>query len=135
MDVSKIQQIIVTNRSQIPTIEIVERSFDFDGNVNYVLTGVRQAGKSYLLFQRIQSLLRAGTPIEQILYVNFDDERLLGFTTEDLDLILQAHYQMSEVKPILFSMSCRTLKVGKNSLAVLPMKNIVYLLREAMPKC
>ncbi len=102
MDVSKIQQIIVTNRSQIPTIEIVERSFDFDGNVNYVLTGVRQAGKSYLLFQRIQSLLRAGTPIEQILYVNFDDERLLGFTTEDLDLILQAHYQMSEVKPILF---------------------------------
>lgn len=102
MDISKIQQIIVTNRSQIPTIEIVERSFDFDGNVNYVLTGVRQAGKSYLLFQRIQSLLRAGTPIEQILYVNFDDERLLGFTTEDLDLILQAHYQMSEVKPILF---------------------------------
>lgn len=102
MDISKIQQIIVTNRSQIPTIEIVERSFDFDGNVNYVLTGVRQAGKSYLLFQRIQSLLRARTPIEQILYVNFDDERLLGFTTEDLDLILQAHYQMSEVKPILF---------------------------------
>ncbi|MBR5375164.1 MAG: ATP-binding protein [Paludibacteraceae bacterium] len=102
MDISKIQQIIVTNRNQIPSIEIVERSFDFDENVNYVLTGVRQAGKSYLMFQRIQSLLRAGTPIEQILYINFDDERLLGFATEDLDLILQAHYQMSEVKPILF---------------------------------
>jgi len=40
-----------------------------------VITGVRRAGKSYLLFQMINSLLREIKP-ENILFVNFDDPSL-----------------------------------------------------------
>ena len=36
------------------------------------ITGVRRSGKSYLLYQLIDSLLRS-TPPENIMYVNFDD--------------------------------------------------------------
>lgn len=102
MELSKIQQIIVTNRNLLSSVELVNRDFNLDENANYVFTGVRQAGKSYLMFQRIQELLRNGISLEQIIYINFDDERLLGFSTADLDLLLQAHFQMSELKPFLF---------------------------------
>lgn len=102
MELSKIQQIIVTNRNLLSSIELVDRDFDLDENANYVFTGVRQAGKSYLMFQRIQELLRKGMLLEQVIYINFDDERLVGFSAGDFDLLLQAHFQMSESKPFLF---------------------------------
>ena len=38
--------------------------------------GIRRAGKSYLLYQRIQQLLANGTGWDEILYINFEDERL-----------------------------------------------------------
>lgn len=40
--------------------------------------------------------------MHDIVYVNFDDERLLGMTTDDFDLILQAYYSMHGGQPIFF---------------------------------
>ncbi len=57
---------------------------------NYVFVGVRQAGKSYLLYQRVQQLLAEGNLLVDIVYVNFDDERLQGMAATDFDLIIQA---------------------------------------------
>lgn len=37
-----------------------------------------------------------------MVYIYFDDERLLGMTTEDFDLILQAYSSIYPFKPILF---------------------------------
>ncbi|MGB9680691.1 MAG: ATP-binding protein [Minisyncoccia bacterium] len=51
-----------------------------------VVTGVRRCGKSifsYLLAKR-----------EKFGYINFDDERLTGIKTEDLNKILQAFYEL-----------------------------------------
>ena len=102
MDINLIKQVVVTNRNLLSSIDLVRRDVDLDDNINYVFTGVRQAGKSYLMFQQIQTLLAKGITLDQILYVNFDDERLVGFTSADFDLILQAHYQLSDSKPIIF---------------------------------
>ena len=52
------------------------RAFDWEENLNYCLVGIRRAGKSYLLIQRIHELLKEGVPEDHILYVNFEDERL-----------------------------------------------------------
>lgn len=102
MDINLIKQVVVTNRNLLSSIDLVRRDVDLDDNINYVFTGVRQAGKSYLMFQQIQTLLAKGITLDKILYVNFDDERLVGFTSADFDLILQAHYQLSDSKPIIF---------------------------------
>ena len=59
-------------------------------------------GKSYLLYQRVKELLGCGINLQDIVYVNFDDERLLGMTTDDFDLILQAYYSMHGGQPIFF---------------------------------
>ena len=39
---------------------LVERPIDFEENGNYVIVGVRHAGKSYLLYQRVRQLQVAG---------------------------------------------------------------------------
>lgn len=67
-----------------------------------MLVGIRQAGKSYLLYQRAKQFLKEGHDIKEIVYINFDDERLLGMKAEDFDLILQAYSTMYNYKPILF---------------------------------
>lgn len=96
------KRIIVTNRQRIKEIAVVYRKYLLDENMNYVFTGVRQSGKTYLMYQRIQELLEQGVDIKRIVYVNFDDERLIGFSSSDFDAILQAHYQIEEQKPVLF---------------------------------
>lgn len=96
-----LKQIIVANRRMVAQVALNSRSVTWD-NVNYVLVGMRQSGKSYLLYQRIQELLSTGHSIEEMLYVNFDDERLIGMQAGELDDLLQAHYQLSDVQPIIF---------------------------------
>lgn len=102
MDKSVIQNIIIESQEYIPQIELVKRDFFFEPNGSYVFVGVRQAGKSYLLYQRMQELISGGEPLERMLYINFDDERLKQIKAEDLDLILQAYKLLFKHKPILF---------------------------------
>lgn len=94
--------IISENQEFIGSIPLVERPFHLEESGNYVFVGVRQAGKSYLLYQRVKELLGCGINLHDIVYVNFDDERLLGMTTDDFDLILQAYYSMHGGQPIFF---------------------------------
>lgn len=94
--------IISENQEFIGSIPLVERPLHLEESGNYIFVGVRQAGKSYLLYQRVKELLGCGINLHDIVYVNFDDERLLGMTTDDFDLILQAYYSMHGGQPIFF---------------------------------
>lgn len=95
------KRLIKEGQDEIREIELYERSFEFEEFGRYVLVGIRQAGKSYLLYQRAKKFLQEGRDIQEIVYINFDDERLLGMTADDFDLILQAYGTMHEGKPIL----------------------------------
>ncbi len=86
----------------IPKMSIIERDIQLEEQGNYVMVGPRQAGKSYLLYQRIQQLLSKGVPLERLVYVNFDDERLQTMRIDDLDLVLQTYHSMYEGQPIFF---------------------------------
>ena len=59
MDLELIKKIVVTNRSIIANIQFVERDIHLEDNLNYVFVGLRQAGKSYLMYQQIHKLLQA----------------------------------------------------------------------------
>ena len=102
MEIELLKIIIRENRRVINRIEFIKRDIELEENFNYVFVGLRQAGKSYLMYQRIHQLLNAGHSIDEIVYLNLDDERLFGMSVSDLDLILQAHYQLTDCKPILF---------------------------------
>jgi len=97
-----LKQIIADNQLEIPNYKIVKRDFTFDEFRNHVFVGIRRAGKSFLLYQRIQQLLAQGIKWNELLYINFEDERLIGITTSDLNLLLEVHWEMYGKKPILF---------------------------------
>ena len=102
MKIDLFKKILIDNRRLISQIDFIERDIVLEDNLNYVFVGLRQAGKSYLMYQRIHQLLEMGHKMDEIIYVNLDDERLYNISLEDLDLILQAHYQLNECKPIIF---------------------------------
>ncbi len=66
--------------------------------------GPRRAGKTYYLFWLIKQQLEANVwKIEDIIYVNFEDNRLLDLEAAELDLILQSYFELfPNNKPILF---------------------------------
>lgn len=94
--------LIKEGQAEIRDIELYQRPFEFEEEGRYVLVGIRQAGKSYLLYQRAKQFLQAGHDIREIVYINFDDERLYDMKVEDFDLILQAYSTMYNCKPLLF---------------------------------
>ena len=55
-----------------------------------------------MLYQRTQQLLFSGTGWDEILYINFEDERLGTMAAEDLNLLLEVHMEMYGKRPILF---------------------------------
>jgi uncharacterized protein len=59
-----------------------------------ILIGMRRSGKTWALYQQMQSLLKQGIKIEQILYLNFEDERLPNIANNDLQKILDAYFEL-----------------------------------------
>lgn len=57
------------------------------------IVGMRRAGKTWRMFQRMRELVDSGVPREDLLYVNFEDERLGDITAADLSRIIEAHYR------------------------------------------
>lgn len=102
IDLALLKQIIVENAEFVTGVDLVRRDFAFEPQGRYVMVGLRQAGKSYLLFQRAQQLIAEGHRPEEICYVNFDDERLVGMSAEDLNRILEAWRSLYEGDPLLF---------------------------------
>ena len=94
--------LIKEGQEEIRNVELYDRPFDFEEQGRYVLVGVRQAGKSYMLYKRAKQFLAAGSQPEDIVYINFDDERLVGMSADDFDLILQAYQSVYDRTPVLF---------------------------------
>jgi len=103
MDKEILKKIIVENQEFVKNRQIVERDITLDHNMNYVFVGLRRAGKSYLMFQYIHKLLKHNDlSIQQILYINFEDERISSFQSHELGLLLDAYKEMFDYEPIIF---------------------------------
>jgi len=59
-----------------------------------VCIGVRRSGKSTYMFQIMQRLLDHGVPRQNILYLNFFDDRLHGLQQAGIRLVAEAYYAM-----------------------------------------
>ncbi len=59
-----------------------------------VCIGVRRSGKSTYLFQVMQKLLKSGIAKQNILYLNFFDDRLHDLRQDNLGLITEAYYSI-----------------------------------------
>ena len=99
---SGLKQVLLSNQRDIEKYKIFPRELPSDGFPLRVFIGVRRAGKSYMLYQKIQSMLASGHGWNEMLYLNFEDDRLDQFTLEDFNLILECHSEMYGCRPMLF---------------------------------
>lgn len=63
------------------------------GKIDTVI-GMRRSGKTSFFFQIMQQQLKKGHEKEGILYINFEDERLLPLAADQLHLIPETYYRM-----------------------------------------
>ncbi len=97
-----LREVMLENREEVMRHDVVKRNISLDGFDRQVLVGVRRAGKSYLLYGKIQKLIAEGHSWNEIVYLNFEDERLAGMELEDLNMILEVHAGLSDKRPMLF---------------------------------
>lgn len=68
--------------------------FPFAPQLIQVAIGMRRTGKTYFLFQTIQKLLEEGVSQESILYINFEDDRLLPMDQKQLGQLIDSFYSL-----------------------------------------
>ena len=71
MDKTALKEIILAQQDFISRIQFTPRAYHLDPHVNYVLVGMRRAGKTFLLYQHIRQLMNEGMPLQQVLFINF----------------------------------------------------------------
>ena len=79
---------------KIPDLIEREIKIDLEPNKIIAIAGSRRSGKTYVMFQCMNDLLHRGVKKDNILYVNFENERLVGITASDLDGLLIAHKEL-----------------------------------------
>lgn len=99
-----IKSIILQNQERILKLPLVKRDVRFEPVGNYVLVGLRRAGKSYILYQHIQQRIAEGlSKKEDILYINFEDDRLEITKMGELDSIIQSYEELYQGRmPIVY---------------------------------
>lgn len=104
MNRDTLKQIIIDQKTIYLDNPFITRHYPLEENVNYCFVGIRRTGKSYMMYQQIKQLLQTDVPLSQIVYVNFEDERLLEMTSDDLNTILEIGLELSgtENRPYLF---------------------------------
>jgi predicted AAA+ superfamily ATPase len=102
MEKDIIKLLIAEYQRKVVGVSLQKRPYNFEDKLNYVFVGLRRVGKSYLMFQQIGHLLDAGHSPDEILYFNFEDDRIASLVTEDLDRIKVCYEEMYGSKPIFF---------------------------------
>lgn len=59
-----------------------------------VFIGMRRSGKTYLMYQHMHQLLKEGINKEKLVYINFEDDRLLAFSVENFQDLLDAYFDL-----------------------------------------
>ncbi|MCX8095337.1 MAG: ATP-binding protein [Caldisericia bacterium] len=95
MDKTIIKRVILESQEKsLPWL--IERDLNINLNTNKIIaiTGPRRSGKTYFLYQVMKNLLNKGVSKEQIIYLNFDDPRLLPIDSKGLELIYESYKEL-----------------------------------------
>lgn len=73
------------------------RFAEFPQNIRkaQVLMGIRRGGKTWIFYQKMHQLINGGLDKKKILYINFEDDRLEGFSANDFQSILDAYFDLN----------------------------------------
>lgn len=86
---------LIVDFSERPIKNILPREYliPLESNKIISLIGVRRSGKSSILFHMIDKL-REKIENQNIIYINFEDDRLFPLSLKDLDFLLESFYEL-----------------------------------------
>jgi uncharacterized protein len=98
MDKETLKYVLAQSTTR-PLPQATPRSLQLPLNSKKIVTlvGIRRSGKTYLLYETMRRLEAAGVDRHQMLYLNFEDDRLFPIRTAELELILRAHEELYPV--------------------------------------
>lgn len=102
MNHNVLKRVIFDQHQVIRDALIVPRRYHLDSQANYVITGLRRAGKSTLLYGIARQLVDSGVAWRRIIYINFEDERLAEFSMADFEDITQVQAELSDERGYYF---------------------------------
>jgi predicted AAA+ superfamily ATPase len=101
MDTREKLRRLLTEWSEFRMPALFERTFNdallHDARI-LTLIGPRRAGKTFLCYQLVQRL-RQSLPPGNVVYINFEDERLHPFNGDELTLLLDTQTELHDIAP------------------------------------
>ena len=96
-----IKSLIAIRQAEIP-FKVIERDTKLPVGRKKIITvpGVRRCGKSTMMEIAINDLVNNGVPKENILWIGFDDERLINMSSDELDNVITAYMEMFPDIPV-----------------------------------
>ncbi len=88
------EKILLSAEALLPKLTRRDASLPKLTNKAISVIGMRRAGKTCFLHQQRADRIAAGKAPEQLLYLNFEDERLAGLTGADLGLVQSIHQRL-----------------------------------------
>ena len=91
------QLILDFHQSQLPEPslrEIALAQFPSAVRKAYVFVGMRRSGKTWAMYQHMRSLIDRGIDKRKIVYINFEDDRLLSFRSHNFQSVLDAYFEL-----------------------------------------
>jgi uncharacterized protein len=81
---------------ETPFIDVLERDLELPATKKIIsLIGSRRAGKTFYFYQLMKALVEANKkPKDRVIYINFEDERILPLEVTDLNDLLEAYYEL-----------------------------------------
>lgn len=99
MNVKEKLKRVLTEWNEFELPPLYERNFNYsllDGKEILSIIGARRTGKTYLCYQLIKKI-REKLPKENVLYINFEDERLFPLSGEELTLLWETYLELFSV--------------------------------------
>ncbi|RLB14806.1 MAG: ATP-binding protein [Thermoplasmata archaeon] len=87
---------VLTDFHSRPLPKVFDRDLKLPLDLNKVisLVGIRRSGKTSLLYSTMQRLIEEGVNKKDILYLNFEDDRLFPIKLSEMDLVLRAYHEL-----------------------------------------
>lgn len=63
-------------------------------NIAKVAVGIRRSGKTYFLFQTMRELISQSIPVDRLLYLNFEDDRLVPIDQKKMGEMIDSLYTL-----------------------------------------
>jgi uncharacterized protein len=89
-------KLIIQEFHELSLPEVFDRELTVPLNSRKIVTihGPRRSGKSFYFYLLTKKLLGTGVLKERIVYINFEDDRILPLSAQDLNLVPEAYFEL-----------------------------------------